>query len=85
MFEPYAILGDTGVPMIFIQWPAMICALVPVIAIEAIVIHRNLSLPYRRAFVGSAKANVISTLVGVPLAWVLMLALELMLIPRVLY
>jgi hypothetical protein len=72
----HAFLADVGVPMIFIQWPLMICALMPVIAIEALVIRKRLSLSYGRAFGGAAKANVISTLAGVPLAWALMLILE---------
>src|ERR1700738_3773212 len=62
--------------MIFVEWPLMICALLPVIAIEALVMRKRLSLSYGRAFVSAAKANVVSTFVGVPLAWVLMLALE---------
>ena len=68
------LLADIGVPMIFVQWPLMFCALVFVIAIEAEVARRRLALPARRAFAGAAKANVLSTLVGVPLAWLFMLA-----------
>jgi hypothetical protein len=72
----HALLADIGVPMIFVQWPLMICALLPVIAIEAPVVRKRLSLSYGRAFGGAAKANVVSTLAGVPLAWGLMLILE---------
>ena len=71
-----ALLADIGVPMIFVQWPLMICALLPVIAIEALVVRKRLALSYGRAFAGSAKANIVSTLAGVPLAWGLMLILE---------
>ena len=71
-----ALLADVGVPMIFVEWPLMLCALVPVIAIEAEVARRQLTLPYRKAFAGAAKANLLSTLVGVPLAWAIMLAVE---------
>src|SRR6266536_1309802 len=72
-----ALLADIGVPMIFVQWPLMICALLPVIAIEALVVRKRLALSYGRAFAGAAQANVVSTLAGVPLAWGLMLLLEL--------
>ena len=75
MHQP--LLADAGVPMIFIQWPLMLCALIPVIAIEAEVTRRQLALPVRRAFAGAAKANIISTLAGVPLAWAIMLGVEL--------
>jgi hypothetical protein len=70
------ILANVGVPMIFIQLPLMLYALVPVIILEALLIRRWLTLSFRDAFVGVTKANVFSTLVGVPLAWLAMLALE---------
>ena len=70
------VLADVGVPMIFVQWPLMICALIPVIVVEALVIRKRLPIPYRRAFVGAAKANLVSTLVGVPAAWGIMLVVE---------
>jgi hypothetical protein len=71
------LLADIGVPMIFVQWPLMFCALLPVILIEAEIVRRRLGLPFRRALGGAAKANVISTLVGVPTAWLLMFVVEL--------
>jgi len=70
------ILANVGVPMIFIHWPLMVCALVPVIVVEALLIRRWLSLSVREAFVGVGKANLFSTLLGVPLAWLAMFALE---------
>jgi hypothetical protein len=72
----HVFLADAGIPMIFVQWPLMLCALVPVIVVEAEVTRRQLRLPYRKAFAGAAKANVLSTLAGVPVAWLIMLAVE---------
>jgi hypothetical protein len=62
--------------MLMFQWPLMLCALLPVILVETEVVRRQLSLPYRNAIVGAAKANVLSTAAGVPLAWVIMLVVE---------
>jgi hypothetical protein len=70
------ILANAGLPMIFIYWPLMLCALVPVIILEGLLIRRWVPLALRDAFLGVGKANVFSTLVGVPLAWLAMLALE---------
>lgn len=70
------LLADIGIPMIFLYWPLMIGALVPVILIEALLIRRWVPLSKRDAFVGIGKANLLSTLIGVPLAWLAMLALE---------
>ena len=69
-------LADVGIPMIFVQWPLMFCALIPVIIMEALLIRRWVRLSYRDAFTGIAKANLISTLAGIPLAWLAMLAVE---------
>jgi hypothetical protein len=71
------VFGDIGIPMIFIQWPLMFGALVPVIILEALVIRRWLRLPLRSVMLGVAKANVFSTLVGIPLAWLVMFVFEI--------
>ncbi len=63
--------------MIFVHWPLMLCALLPVILLEALLMRRWLALSFRDVFVGVGKANVLSTLVGVPLAWLAMFALQL--------
>ena len=70
------ILANVGLPMIFVHWPLMLCALVPVITLEALLVRRWVPLSFRDALTGVGKANVFSTLVGVPLAWLVMLALE---------
>ena len=72
----FALLADMGIPMIFVQWPLMACALLPVIVIEALVVRKRLSSSLSRALIGAAQANTVSTLAGVPLAWGLMLLLE---------
>src|SRR4051812_1900607 len=71
MYRP--LLADVGLPMIFVQWPLALLFLLPVIVIEALTIRRALVLPSGRAFAAAAKANFISTLVGIPLAWLITL------------
>ena len=70
-------LANIGVPMIFVQMPAMVCALIPIIIVEALLIRRWLTLPYRDAFRGVTVANLASTILGVPLAWLAMFIVEL--------
>ncbi|MBP7864491.1 MAG: hypothetical protein KA419_00970 [Acidobacteria bacterium] len=64
------ILANAGLPMIIVQLPLMVCALIPVIVLEALLIRRWVKLSYRDAFIGIARANLASTFVGVLLAWV---------------
>jgi hypothetical protein len=66
--------ADVGLPMIFVEWPAMILALVPVVLIEAAVYRRELRIPFRKALHPAGVANVASTLIGYPFAWLLRLA-----------
>ncbi|HEY2344210.1 MAG TPA: hypothetical protein VGH90_14295, partial [Chthoniobacteraceae bacterium] len=71
------ILANIGVPMITVQWPLMIAALVPVIIVESLLIRRWIPLSYREAFEGCSAANALSTFVGVPLAWLAMFLVQL--------
>lgn len=71
------ILADVGIPMIFVQWPLMLAAFIPVTLVEVFVIRRWLPLSLRQAFSGISKANLYSTLAGVPIAWGIMFAFEL--------
>ena len=61
-------LADAGIPMFMLQVPAMALALIPVVAIEAVAARLFFGLTARDAFTGTAIANAISTVVGVPIA-----------------
>lgn len=71
-------LANAGVPMIAWQMPAMVMALVPIFLIESAVARRSVSISTPRLFTGVGIANVVSTFVGIPLAWFMMLLLELL-------
>ena len=58
--------------MLPVQGIFMVVALIPVILIEAVVIWRRESISFKRSLGGSAAANAVSTLAGVPLSWGLM-------------
>lgn len=63
--------------MIFVTYSNMLVALLPVILIEAVVYTLLLKVRYRKAVLHSSKANLVSTLFGFPLAWLLLLGIEL--------
>jgi len=71
--------ADAGIPMIFLQLPVMVIAFMPVVGLEAILIHRWLNLSYRKTIGPVALANLASTLLGVPLAWGIALSIEFVL------
>jgi hypothetical protein len=62
--------ANVGVPMIFITFPGMLLALLPVIAIESKVIHPIFRLAKIQIIKYTAISNSISTVLGIPLAWI---------------
>jgi|SRR5579863_8307214 len=71
------LLADAGIPMIALTLPLMLLLLVPVVGIEALLYRKWLQLKTWEAIKSSAASNVASTVVGIPLAWLLMFVLEL--------
>ncbi len=76
MFE-LTTLANVGLPMIFLQMPALAIALVPTIALEAIVARTRHKLTLNPLVGGVALANAVSTFVGIPVAWVILVVLEI--------
>ncbi|OGF44915.1 MAG: hypothetical protein A2452_03650 [Candidatus Firestonebacteria bacterium RIFOXYC2_FULL_39_67] len=70
--------ADVGVPMIFLTLPAMIIALIPIIIIEAFIFTKMLKVDFKTAYLPSTVANAVSTIIGIPLSWALMLAFEIL-------
>jgi hypothetical protein len=68
-----SILANIGIPMIFPQFVLMVLAFGPVVLLESALLRRPLSLSRLSALKGAAVANLWTTLLGVPLAWLVML------------
>lgn len=51
-------------------------ALIPIIVLEAVMVARSLGVPLRPVLAGTALANLASTVVGVPVLWSLLAAVE---------
>lgn len=63
--------------MLVVVWPASWVLLVPIILVEALVAVRIFRIGFGRCFKVSAVANLVSTLVGIPLTWALLVIFEL--------
>jgi tetratricopeptide (TPR) repeat protein len=74
---PSAAYADAGIPMIVVTFPAMIALLIPVALIEAAIYSRILEIKYKNTILPSFFSNLISTIIGIPLAWFFMLAIEI--------
>lgn len=69
--------ADAGVPMLFLTFPAMIIALVPIIAVESIIVGHLLGTSAISKAKSVAIANVASTVIGLPITWVALVVLQL--------
>jgi len=75
------ILADAGVPMIMLVVPAAFFLVVPIIAVETWIARRVSPVSPKRRFLGVLYANVVSTIVGWPLTWIVLVLLQLFVIP----
>lgn len=69
--------ANMGIPMLAVVWPVMWILLVPIILMEAAVGTKLLHLEFIHALRIAAIANLISTLIGVPVTWLLLMIFEL--------
>lgn len=74
---PSPVWAKAGVPMIFLSFPVMLVALLPIIFLEGCIYKRKLETAFKDSLSSSAAANALSTLGGFPLAWGLLLIVEL--------
>ena len=70
--------ADIGVPMIFVTLPSMLIALIPIILIESFCLSRRLNADPTSTIKPVAIANVISTLVGIPITWLLLVLVQML-------
>lgn len=71
------LLADTGLPMIYLAFPGMVLLLIPIIVVEALLCRKWLGLTTWQALKSNAASNVVSTIAGIPLAWAIMLGVEI--------
>jgi len=69
-------LANVAIPTLIPHWIFALIALIPVVIVEALVIFWRHRVDFRRSLAASAVANVRSTLLGIPLAWLTFVALS---------
>ena len=71
LFLAQPAFANVGLPMLAVTWPGAWALLLPVVLVEALVARRVLAASWRQSLKVAAWANVASTLVAVPLSWLL--------------
>jgi len=73
---PTVAFANAGVPMIGVVYPGMGILLIPVIVVEVGVLRRRLETPLRRTVAMVTISNLVSTVLGVPLTWAVLLMMQ---------
>ncbi len=68
--------ANAGVPLISFYLPPAWLTLVPIIFIEAFVGFKKYSLPFKTALISVSTANFVSTIIGIPLTWLVWASVE---------
>jgi hypothetical protein len=71
--------ADAGVPMLALLWPALWVLFIPIVIIEAWIARRVVGLDWKTSLKKSGIANAVSTLIGIPLTWGVLVVIEIML------
>jgi hypothetical protein len=70
--------ANAGVPMIFLAMPALGLSIIPIIIIEAMYLGKKLELTTSSAFKTTTISNLVSTIVGIPLTWLLLVLIQML-------
>ena len=70
--------ADAGAPMLALVWPCAWILLIPIILVEAVVAVRVLKLGFWAGVKIAGIANLVSTLVGIPVTWVLLVLIQML-------
>ena len=75
--SPTTVLANAGLPLLGIVWPVAWVMLIPVIFIEAVVCAKRLNISIYRSLRATTLGNIASTLIGIPLTWVALVAIQI--------
>ncbi len=68
---PKPAYADVVLPMLVFTWPAMSLLLLSVVIIESLVLIMMLKIDIGKAITVSFWANAKSTIIGIPLSWII--------------
>jgi hypothetical protein len=68
--------ADMGLPMLSVTLGVMAIGLIPIIVIEMFILQKKLKISLRQSIKTSFITNLISTIIGIPITWVLLVLLQ---------
>jgi hypothetical protein len=70
--------ADVGLPLVAAFLPPMWIAFVPIVIVEAVAVSRLLAVPFGLSVLSTFLGNLASTLIGIPVTWLVLAVLELL-------
>lgn len=64
--------------MLAILWPLYFIAFIPIVLIEAFPLRKQLNLSFKHALLTTTVSNIVSTLFGVPLVWLILVTIQML-------
>ena len=77
LLVPGTTYANAGVPMLFLAMPAFLISLVPIIAVETFYLAKALALSHRQSLKTVSLSNVASTVIGIPLTWLVLVLVQM--------
>ncbi len=78
MLAALPLWANAGLPMLFVVYPGFMAAFIPVIFIEFFYLRKSFkNCSLKKLFCGVLGANLVSTLLGVPLTWLAALGVQM--------
>lgn len=74
---PSVAYANAGVPMLVFAMPVFLISLIPIIAIETFYISKSLELSIRQSLKTVSISNLVSTIIGIPLTWLLLVLVQI--------
>ncbi len=74
---PALAFADAGIPMLALIIPGFLVSIIPIIIIESLYIKHRLALTQASAWKTATISNLVSTVAGVPLTWLILFIVEI--------
>jgi hypothetical protein len=71
------LLANVGIPMVFVTVPTMLVALLPIALVESWILSCVCGLKFNESWRGALKANFWSTVLGIPVAWLILVVAQM--------
>lgn len=78
LLRPVCVEANAGLPMIVVALPGMAVALIPIVLVEALVLASRLRARWWPCAKFSLVANLVSSFLGLPLTWFLLVVVQML-------